>query len=358
MSHLTRSSTRRTTRAGRPVLLLSVLGAAVLVAGCLAYAAIKTMAPAPGDQAALAARTAQAAALAKTPTTTTAPAKALATTPGTAVPPAPAGWATVFEDTVRTEGGCLDVAGGGTASGTAVDWYPCNGTAAQAWTRTSGGELVNPKSGRCLADPGGSATARLDIATCAAARAQRWSAPTAAPQTASTTSSTSTTNTTSTTATAGAPPASFWGSTSAIPTAKHVLEVKVINQTNGRFPDSEVYWSFDGTEKSIAQQQYIDMPANSSGRMYFYLGSKNSKYFDFIEFTVGADSMNVDTTRVDRFGLKLALLARSHSGQTKEIGEDYATFKETRAATFRLRAVEPGRLLPGRPRQLLRRVLA
>ena len=44
--------------------------------------------------------------------------------------------------------------------------------------------------------------------------------------------------------------------------------------------------------------------------------------------------MNVDTTRVDRFGLKLALLAHSHSGQTQEVGEDYATFKESRAATF------------------------
>ena len=76
------------------------------------------------------------------------------------------------------------------------------------------------------------------------------------------------------------------------------------------------------------------MPANSSGRMYFYLGSPDGKYFDFIEFTVGTDSMNVDTTRVDRFGLKLALLAHSHSGQTQEIGEDYATFKESRGATL------------------------
>jgi hypothetical protein len=32
-----------------------------------------------------------------------------------------------------------------------------------------------------------------------------------------------------------------------------------------------VYWSFDGTERSIARQQFIDMPANSSGRMSFYL---------------------------------------------------------------------------------------
>jgi hypothetical protein len=140
----------------------------------------------------------------------------------------------------------------------------------------------------------------------------------------------------------GAPPASFWGNTAAIPKAKQVLEVKIINQTNGHFPDSEVYWSFDGTEKSIAQQQYIDMPANAAGRMYFYLGSKNSKYFDFIEFTVGPSSINADTTRVDRFGLKLALLVHSHGGSTQEVGEDYATFKESRAATFaRFKAFVP-----------------
>jgi hypothetical protein len=140
----------------------------------------------------------------------------------------------------------------------------------------------------------------------------------------------------------GAPPASFWGDTATIPTAKKVIEVRVINRTNGRFPDSQVYWSFDGTEKSIAQQPYIDLPVNSAGRMYFYLGSRSSKYYDFIEFTVGSAAINVDTTRVDRFGLKLALLVHSHSGATQEAGEDYATFRESRAATFsRFRAFMP-----------------
>jgi len=86
--------------------------------------------------------------------------------------------------------------------------------------------------------------------------------------------------------------------------------------------------------KSIAQQPYIDMPANSSGRMYFYLGSPSSPYFDFIEFTVGANFINVDTTRVDRFGLKLALLLHGHDGSNQEVGENYPTFTETRAATF------------------------
>jgi hypothetical protein len=132
----------------------------------------------------------------------------------------------------------------------------------------------------------------------------------------------------------GAPPASFWGNTSAIPAATHVLEVSVVNQTNGQYPNSEVYWSFNGQTESIAQQPYIDMPANSAGRMYFYLGTPNGPYFDFIEFTVGTSSINVDTTRVDRFGLKLALLLHGHDGSNQEVGENYATFTESRSATF------------------------
>ncbi len=67
----------------------------------------------------------------------------------------------------------------------------------------------------------------------------------------------------------GAPPASFWGNVSAIPAATHVLEVEVINQTNGQYPDSQVFWTFNGQTESIAQQPFIDMPANSAGRMTF-----------------------------------------------------------------------------------------
>ena len=132
----------------------------------------------------------------------------------------------------------------------------------------------------------------------------------------------------------GEPPASFWGNTSAIPAATHVLELSIVNQTNGQYPDSQVYWSFNGQTESIAQQPYIDMPANSSGRMYFYLGTPNGPYYDFIEFTVGTTFINVDTTRVDRFGLKLALLLHGHDGSNQEVGENYATFQESRSSTF------------------------
>ncbi len=126
----------------------------------------------------------------------------------------------------------------------------------------------------------------------------------------------------------------WWGDTGSIPPANNVLMVKVLNKTNGHYPDSQVYWSFNGQTHSIAEQPYIDMPANSAGRMYFYLGSPNSQYQDFIEFTVGPDVFNGNTTRVDGFGLKLALRLHAHDGFDTQVGEDQATFAEDRAATF------------------------
>jgi hypothetical protein len=130
------------------------------------------------------------------------------------------------------------------------------------------------------------------------------------------------------------PPSDFWGDTSSIPAANNVLELKILNRTNGKYPDSQVYWSFNGTVHSIAEQPYLDMPANSAGRMYFYLGSPTSQYFDFIEFTVGPTVFNGNTTRVDAFGLKLAMRLHSHDGNDVQVGEDQATFAEDRAVTF------------------------
>jgi hypothetical protein len=131
------------------------------------------------------------------------------------------------------------------------------------------------------------------------------------------------------------PPESFWGDTSGIPAAKNVLTLKVLNRTNGRYPDGQVYWSINGQVHSIADQPYFDMPVNSAGRMYFYLGSPNSQYYDFIEFTVGPSVFNGNTTRVDAFGLKLAMRLHAHDGYDVQVGEDYQTFYEDRSATFR-----------------------
>ncbi|MEW2347616.1 glycoside hydrolase family 64 protein [Streptomyces sp. NPDC006684] len=131
-----------------------------------------------------------------------------------------------------------------------------------------------------------------------------------------------------------APPDSFWGDTSAFPAPNNEVTVAVLNRTNGQYPDSEVYWSFNGETHSIAEQPYVDMPANSAGRMYFYLGSPDSKYQDFIEFTVGDNVFNGNTTRVDAFGLKLAMRLHAEDGYDVQVGEDYDTFQQSREQTF------------------------
>jgi hypothetical protein len=132
----------------------------------------------------------------------------------------------------------------------------------------------------------------------------------------------------------GAPPDSFWGDTNSIPAAHNVLTVKVMNKTNGKYPDSQVYWSFNGQTHSIAEQPYLDMPANSAGRMYFYLGSPTSQYNDFIEFTVGPSVFNGNTTRVDAFALKLVMRLKAKDGYDVTVGDSYDLFQEDRTATF------------------------
>ncbi len=110
--------------------------------------------------------------------------------------------------------------------------------------------------------------------------------------------------------------------------------LKILNRTNGRYPDSQVYWSYNGVTRSIAEQPYFDMPANTAGRMYSHLGSPTGQYWDFIEFTVGAGVFNGNTTRVDAFGLKLAMRLHARDGYDAAVGGDHATFAEDRAVTF------------------------
>lgn len=52
--------------------------------------------------------------------------------------------------------------------------------------------------------------------------------------------------------------------------------MKILDRTNDQHPDGQVFWRFNGQVRSIAEQQYLDMPANSAGRMYFFLGPPNS----------------------------------------------------------------------------------
>jgi len=145
----------------------------------------------------------------------------------------------------------------------------------------------------------------------------------------------------------GGAPDGFWDSSN-IPTAKNVMMFEFLNRTNGKYKDSEVYWSFKngGISEihSIADQPFYDMPANASGRIYFYLcgtgdatcasDPTKSKYFDFIEHTIGATQYNGNTTRVDAFGLKIAMRLHCADGYDIAVGEDYETFLEDRTVTF------------------------
>ncbi|MBM9502951.1 ricin-type beta-trefoil lectin domain protein [Streptomyces sp. KK5PA1] len=78
--------------------------------------------------------------------------------------------------TLRALGGCLDVSNSGTVNGTKVQLWQCNGTGAQRWVTGPGSSLINPQSGRCLDDPGSSTAdwTQLQIYDCNGTSAQQW----------------------------------------------------------------------------------------------------------------------------------------------------------------------------------------
>ncbi|MFH8220956.1 ThuA domain-containing protein [Streptomyces sp. NPDC018057] len=88
-------------------------------------------------------------------------------------------WTVGSDRTVRALGKCLDVTAAGTADGTKVQLYDCNGSGAQVWQHRSDGELVNPASGKCLDATGPSSAngTRLQIWTCHAGANQQWTLP-------------------------------------------------------------------------------------------------------------------------------------------------------------------------------------
>jgi predicted alpha-1,2-mannosidase len=88
-------------------------------------------------------------------------------------------WTVATDGSLQALGKCLDVSGSSDAAGTAVQLWDCNGTGAQQWWPRADGSLLDPPSGRCLDAPG-SATAdgtRLQIWDCNGTSAQRWTPP-------------------------------------------------------------------------------------------------------------------------------------------------------------------------------------
>ena len=89
-------------------------------------------------------------------------------------------WTVGSSGTLTALGKCLDVAGAGTANGTKVQLYTCNGTGSQQWQYSSSSrELVNPQSGKCLDATGNSSAdgTPLQIWSCAGSANQQWTLP-------------------------------------------------------------------------------------------------------------------------------------------------------------------------------------
>ena len=88
---------------------------------------------------------------------------------------------TYFKIVNPTSGKCLDIAANATADGTKVDLYTCNGTTAQAFKFVASGSnytIVGKASGKCLDVTAASPTngTKVDLYTCNGTNAQLWSA--------------------------------------------------------------------------------------------------------------------------------------------------------------------------------------
>jgi uncharacterized protein involved in high-affinity Fe2+ transport len=135
--------------------------------------------------------------------------------------------------------------------------------------------------------------------------------------------------------TPGGFPSSFWGDTGSIPSAgSGAIEFDFLNATNGEYPDSEVYWSVNGVTESIAESPYYTMTSCDACRINFYLGSTSSDYTDFIELNSSGTTLNADTSRVNAWGLPLAIHLHNSDGSDTYVGDDYQIFSESRSAVF------------------------
>ncbi|MFJ8580018.1 glycosyl hydrolase family 18 protein [Micromonospora sp. NPDC093277] len=88
-------------------------------------------------------------------------------------------WTVATDGTLRALGKCMDVASGSTANGAKVQLWECNGTGAQVWQAQSNGTLRNPQSNKCLdaTDNSSADGTRLQIWDCFGGANQVWRLP-------------------------------------------------------------------------------------------------------------------------------------------------------------------------------------
>lgn len=86
-------------------------------------------------------------------------------------------WTVRADGTVQALGKCLDVTAGSTANGAKVQLYGCNGSGAQQWRHESStGDLVNVPADKCLdaSDNSSANGTRAQIWSCTGAANQKW----------------------------------------------------------------------------------------------------------------------------------------------------------------------------------------
>jgi hypothetical protein len=129
----------------------------------------------------------------------------------------------------------------------------------------------------------------------------------------------------------------FWGDTSKI--SKTPITCVILNKTNGAYADSQIYWALGdgGAPHNLKDEPTVNLANNRSGRLYIMLGSttrNNTSYWDFEEHTCGANSYNGNTTRVDAYGIPMAIRLHSSDGYDNKLGENYHVFYQSRQSLF------------------------
>ncbi|MGW3462286.1 lectin [Streptomyces olivaceoviridis] len=90
-------------------------------------------------------------------------------------------WTVGGDGTIRALGKCLDVTGNSTADGAKAQLWTCTGGANQKWTVTAAHDIVNPQANKCLdvTDNNSANGTRAQIWSCTGAANQKWNAPAA-----------------------------------------------------------------------------------------------------------------------------------------------------------------------------------
>ncbi|MFD7790405.1 RICIN domain-containing protein [Streptomyces sp. NPDC059759] len=85
-------------------------------------------------------------------------------------------WTVGSDGTIRALGKCLDVTNNGTADGTPIQLWDCTGGTGQKWAVSAAHDIVNPAANKCLDVTGNNSanSTRLQIWTCSGGANQKW----------------------------------------------------------------------------------------------------------------------------------------------------------------------------------------